>query len=456
MPDRTEIAAFRFGYGLPAAGAAEPQALVAGLAGPDEALARWPAHGTAEVLALLAAFKEARTEAKAAEGMEDGGKPAKKAQRRAVQEGRRLAVASMQAAMARAIGSATPFRERMVAFWADHFTVTPRNRTQMAWPGAFVDEAIRPHLAGRFADLLAAATLHPAMLIYLDQVASLGPNSKRGANRGKGLNENLARELLELHTLGVGAGYSQADVREMAELLTGLTFVPDRGFAFDKARVEPGADLVLGVEYGGEGTEPILRALDDLSVRPETARHIATKLAVHFTADTPDAGLVAALEAEWLRTGGDLAAVAGVLTGHPAAWAPGAGKARQPWDFVVAALRALGVAPEAITALDEDGFLALLHGPMKAMGQDVQNAPGPDGWPEAAEDWITPQAMAARIDWAVDAPGRLLAALPEPRAFALAALGSRADERLLWAVDASESRAEAVGLVLASPAFNRR
>lgn len=457
MPDLAEIAAFRFAYGLPAApGQAEAGALLAGLRGPDLMAQAWPAHGTAEILPHLRDFKAAREARKAAGEDAKAAKAATKAERRAVKATKALGLTAAQAGFARAIDSETPLRERLVAFWADHFTVTPRNRTQNAWPSALVEEAIRPNLTAPFATMLQAVVLHPAMLIYLDQVNSLGPNSRRGEKRGKGLNENLAREILELHTLGVGAAYTQDDVREMAELLTGLTFVPERGYAFDAARVEPGDDQVLGVIYGGEGVAPILRALTDLAVRPETARHLAGKLAVHFVSDAPDPALVAAVEAEWLRTGGDLAAVVAALLSQPAAWAQEAQKARQPFDFMVAALRALGVTGAQVMALPEQDFLALVLDPLAGMGQPWQMAPGPDGWKEEAEAWITPQGMAARIDWALAVPEKLMANLPEARGLVARALGSRAEAGLVWAVGASESQREAVGLVLASPAFNRR
>ena len=443
-----EIAAFRFGYGLPDA-AAGPEALLAQLTGPDSAALRWPSYGVAEVIPVMAALREARAMAAGA----PGDKATRKAQRRAIKAGNALAIRGAQAAVARAVGG-DGFRERMVRFWADHFTVVPRGRTERAWPSALVEDAIRPHVGGSFAAMLQAVVTHPAMLIYLDQAQALGPNSKRGAKRGKGLNENLARELLELHTLG--AGYSQGDVQQLAELLTGLTVVPDRGFAFDAARAEPGAEVVLGEEYGGEGIAPVLAALRDLALRPETARHIAGKLAVHFVADSPEAGLVEAMAAAWTASGGDLAAVAGALLGHPAAWAPGAAKARQPFDFVAAALRALGVTGDQVVAMAEGPFLRLVLDPMAEMGQPWNGAAGPDGWPEAAGDWITPQGMAARITWAMEVPGRLVTPLPEAAEVAARGLGGRLSGRLDWAIKAAESRREAVGLVLAAPEFNRR
>jgi uncharacterized protein (DUF1800 family) len=309
-------------------------------------------------------------------------------------------------------------------------------------------------VTGRFADMLRAVITHPAMLIYLNQDASYGPSSPVGQRLKKGLNENLARELLELHTLGVAAGYSQVDVRELAELLTGLSVTPD-GFAFDQRRVEPGPETVLGTTYPGHGLEPILQALDDLAARPETAAHIAGKLAVHFVSDAPDPALVAALAGVFRDTDGDLRAVATALVAYPVAADLGS-KARQPFDFMVAALRSLGVAPQLVLDMEPKVFNRLIRVPLKAMGQPLHQAPGPNGWPEAAADWITPQGLAARIDWAMQAPQRLQRPLPNPRAFLAVALGSRAGEKLVWAVSAAESARDGVGLVLASPEFNRR
>ena len=432
----SESFAICFGFGLPAG----PD-FSAALTGPDLAAADWPGVALAEGAAVLAAYRAAR---KAKD--EDGIRAARKASDA-------LALRGAKATFARALGSDDPYRERLVAFWADHFTTAPRTRIEAALPGILIDEAIRPHVTGRFADMLRAVITHPAMLIYLNQEASFGPSSPKGRRQNKGLNENLARELLELHTLGVGAAYSQSDVRDMAELLTGLAVSPD-GFTFDPKRAEPGPETVLGVIYKGDGMAPILRALDDLAARPETAAHIAGKLAVHFVADTPDPGLVTALTSTFQDSGGDLRAVALALVAHPVA-SLGA-KARQPFDFMVAGLRALGVTPDTVLALDPRAFRRLILAPLAAMGQPFHQAPGPDGWPEGQAHWITPQGLAARIDWAMQTPERLQRPLPDPRAFLATALGPRAGERLVWAVSAAESARDGVGLVLASPEFNRR
>ncbi len=438
-----ETLAIRFGYGLPA-GAQDAAALLAAFAGPDRASVTWPGILRPEVVAVLTTYK---TEKKA------GNTATAKA---AILEAEGLTFNAAKAIFARAVGSDDPLRERMVAFWTDHFTVVGRNPQGRMLTALLIDEAIRPHVAGRFADMLRAVTMHPAMLIYLNQEVSFGPNSPKGTRQKKGLNENLARELLELHTLGVGAGYNQTDVRELAELLTGMTVDPDRGFTFDPRQAEPGPETVLGVTYDGEGLEPILALLDDLAARPETARHIAGKLATHFVADTPAADLVTALETTFLATNGSLLALAETLVTHPAALAPAGGKARQPFDFLVAAFRALDISPQAIIDADKRAIKQMLLNPLIAMGQTFQTAPGPDGWPEEAESWITPQGLAARIDWAMRAPQKLVKPLPDPREFLRTALGGQAGERLIWAVSAAESARDGVGLVLASPEFNKR
>jgi uncharacterized protein (DUF1800 family) len=364
-----------------------------------------------------------------------------------------IAETSARVALARALDAPDPVRERLVWFWSDHFTTAARSRADAGLPAALVEEAIRPHLAGRFGAMLRAVIRHPAMLRYLDQAESFGPASRVGRRRGRGLNENLARELLELHT--IGTGYSQADVRELAELLTGLT-VGKQGFRFDPRRAEPGPEEVLGRLYAGEGMAPVEALLADLALRPETARHLARKLAVHFVADEPDPGLVGDLAEVWRATGGDLPAVHAALLAHPAAAEGPARKVRLPFEFVAAALRGLGVTGAEVSALPLRALRRGLVAPLAAMGQPWQRPPGPDGWPEAPEDWITAPRLAARIGWAMAMPARMRRELPDPAAFARATLGARAEAGLLTAVSRAESRAEGLGLVLASPAFNRR
>jgi uncharacterized protein (DUF1800 family) len=427
--------AIRFGAGLgPAAWMADPEAgdLLAELAGPDVLADTFPAVRTAAAMDMVARYAPAKRS--------DRDKATATAQKDLKDEINAALVESYRAMAARWMDAEIGFRERLVLFWT-----------------------VRPHVAGRFADMLKAAVTHPMMMLYLTQVGSIGPNSATAQKRKRGgLNENLAREVLELHTLGVGGAYTQDDVRQFAELLTGLTLSDGAVPEFRPANAEPGAETVLGVSYGGDPAKlgDIHAALDALSVHPDTARHIARKLAVHFVSDAPDAGLVRAMADAFAATGGDLTAVCAAMLEHPAAWAGPGAKVRWPVDFVLAGARALGLDGRTLVTMPRRRFRALLTDQLDVMGQPWLQAPGPDGWPEEAEAWVTPQGMAARIDWAMRSPAGLVAAaggaMPDPRGFVQTALGGQADEALVWAAERAETREEGVGLILASPAFNRR
>lgn len=354
----------------------------------------------------------------------------------------------------------TGFRERLASFWADHFTAMGKVGVVRRATSPYVEEAIRPHLSGAFEDLLIAAVTHPLMLIYLDQMQSIGPNSKRGKNSSgkRGLNENLAREVLELHTLGVEGSYSQTDVRELAELFTGMTFQAEVGFKFARDRAEPGAETVLGRAYGGDPAklEPVLQALRDLARHPDTARHIAWKLAVHFVADTPDPDLIAALQTRYLDTDGDLMALYGVLLDHPASWNRVLYNAKPPFDFIASTCRALALREDRFDGMKENQFKSTLLTPMSLMGQTWQLPAGPDGWPEEDDAWITPQGVSARLRWAMTVPQVLRRDLPDPDGFVTTTLADLAPDPVRFAANVAESRSDAIGLVLSSPAFQRR
>ena len=443
------LIAIRFGTGLSATeGTTPPAAMLAALAGPDLAAAEWPGVTSEEVQTTYRTAAELRRKVRRDETL----RPAYQEATRATQA---VQTRGLLVQMARGIGAEHGFRERLVQFWADHFTTEARFRHDVGLTAGMVEHAIRPDVGGRFGDMLAAATLHPAMLLYLDQVQSVGPGSPAGQRRGAGLNENLARELLELHTLGVGATYTQGDVRQAAELLTGLTADPEQGFFFDGRMAEPGAETVLGRSYDGQGVAPVLDLLADLARHPDTARHLARKLVVHFISDTPDPAQVDSMAAAYLAGDGALGPVYAAMFAHPAAFATPAAKARQPYDFIVAALRALDVPPADILGMARGEARKRLILPMQTMGQTWGKPGGPDGWEEDASAWITPQGMAARITWAMAAPENL-GRVPEARSFVQHALGNRASERLIWAVNASENQREGLGLVLASPDFNRR
>jgi uncharacterized protein (DUF1800 family) len=455
------IAAIRFGCGLspnapPPASAA---AMLGALAGPDRAATDWPIPTFSAARPSLGELRAAVQARKAARDSNDAAAIA-----RAVEaydairsDGRKLTDATFLATVARSVGAEDGFRERLTLFWADHFTVTARKAFQAHLVTPYVEEAIRPHLAGNFADMLKAVMTHPMMLIYLNQVDSVGPTSPAARGGRRGLNENLARELLELHTLGVGGPYTQDDVRQLAELLTGLDYGPDDGFFYDRRAAEPGAETVLGVTYSPEASlQTVMAFLDDLARNPATARHIAGKLAGHFVADLPDPDMVDAMSAQYVATGGDLMAVYAAMLDHPAAWVAEARKVKQPFGFVTSALRALGTPPAQIMALRGRDLRQTFRQPLENMGQAWQKAIGPNGWPEEADAWVTPQFMAQRINWALAAPKRLNDDLPDPRDFVTVALGPNPPEAVRFAAGAAEDRAIGVGAVIVSAAFQRR
>ncbi|MBV0891687.1 DUF1800 domain-containing protein [Paracoccus sp. Z118] len=452
-PDFPHLAAIRLGYGLspltPAP--ADPQAVLRSVpeaAAPDG----WTTPMATDAQRQFAASRRQR----------NAGEIDTEEFRRIQSDLNHQRLSVLQRRVARAVDAPAGFGERLVQFWTGHFATVARNAPGHIMSGAMVDEAIRPHLNGHFADLLFAADTHPMMLNYLNQSGSVGPRSvfaRRRPERALGLNENLAREALELHSLGVSAAYSQADVRELAELLTGLTYDQRKGRHYRPDAAEPGAETVLSESYGGPGTsgmDEIRRVFGNLARHPATAAHLSRKLAIHFAADDPPPDLVAALEAVWLETGGDLAQVNGALVSHPVLAANLRAKARQPFDFLVTALRALGLDGAAILALDPKRANQALWHPLTAMGQPFAQPRGPDGWPELAAAWITPQMLAARIGWALSQPARLCDALPDPRELVETALGPAASGALRWAVPKAENAREGVAIILASADLNRR
>lgn len=360
----------------------------------------------------------------------------------------------MRAYFSRAALSEHGFKERLVAFWSDHFTVSGKNQRVLLALGAYTDEAIRANVAGSFADILNAVVTHPGMLLYLDQVTSFGPNSTVGKRGDRGLNENLAREILELHTMGVDGSYTQDDVRQFAELLTGLRVNGD-GFFYDARAAEPGPEQILGKTYGGRGgLKDILDFLDDLAVHPDTAVHIARKLAVHFISETPPEDLVNAITKTFRNTDGDLMAVYKTLLEHPASSAPMGGKVKWPTEYVISTIRAFDLAEEFADLRPREVRNALQN-PMQAMGMNIFRPSGPDGWSEAAADWITPPALAARIEFAIEI-AKNYGQATDPRVLLSEVLGDGASNELQVAVAGAESKWEGVALLLVSPEFNRR
>jgi uncharacterized protein (DUF1800 family) len=387
----------------------------------------------------------------------DGNPEAQEALRLLNRSDRDDALADLRATLIRLATAETGFFERLSRFWSNHFALQAKTGTLRFLRAPYAEDALRPHLQGPFAEMLKAAILHPAMLDYLDQNRSVGPASRAGRRRGRGLNENLARELLELHTLGVAGGYSQEDVTQMARLLTGLTYTLDDGFSFRPNIAEPGIIEIFGTRYGGRPVtlDHILTALDDLALRPETAQHLATKLARHFIADAPDPQLVAHMAASYLNAKGHLPALYRAMLEHPAAWDGPLSKTRAPFEMMAASLRALAVDPATILGLTRNETRRFLGHPLRLMGEPHEEVPSPAGYSDAAPAWITPQALAARIDWAMGL-AQLVPTATDPRDFVEIALADAASDALRRASAGAETRAQGIGLILAAPDFNRR
>jgi len=360
------------------------------------------------------------------------------------------ALARLQKACAAPIG----YVERLTAFWSNHFCVSvAKSEIGRAAAGAFEREAIRPHVLGRFADMLAAVERHPVMLNFLDNAQSVGPDSRAGQNRKAGLNENLAREILELHTMGVGSGYTQADVSQFAHILTGWTIVGREGklgqpgtFAFNANAHEPGAATMLGRVYAQDGVAQGEAALADLAREPATASHIAYKFARHFVADEPDPALVRRLADVFHKTDGDLGELARALVADPAAWSAPPTKMRNPWELTVASYRAF-----ARPSNDPGSALGALN----LLGMPLWQPGGPNGFSDESADWASPEGMKTRLELAIQF-ARQIKNAPRPPELLEQVLGPAASRATREAVARAESEEQAYALLLLSPEFQRR
>ncbi|MDX1974544.1 MAG: DUF1800 domain-containing protein [Rickettsiales bacterium] len=348
------------------------------------------------------------------------------------------------------VRSEQPFIERMVLFWSNHFTVSVQKPIIGGIVNQYEVEAIRPHIGGYFKDMLLAVCRHPAMLFYLDNVQSFGANSRAGTRRGKGLNENLAREILELHTLGVGSGYTQNDVIALAKIITGWTL--DRSvmgvkiaFKFQELAHEPGAKTLLGKNFAESGEQEGIDALTMLAAHPATAKHIATKLARHFIADTPSAGSIAAIERVFLQTDGHIPSVMQSIIAMDDAWNAPLTKLKNPYEFVISALRLTGVEPTPIQAVIG----------LEALNFRAFNAPSPAGFDDVAEAWASPDALMKRIEWGHKLAQRLPAGT-SPMQLAELAMKNALSAGTTQAIERAASGTDGIGLLLASPEFQRR
>ena len=350
----------------------------------------------------------------------------------------------------------SPFHERLALFWANHFTVSAEKPVIFAVVGSFEREAIRPHVGGYFVDMLLASSRHPAMILYLDNNLSVRPGFKPpalpaapNAPRPTGLNENLAREILELHTLGVNAGYTQADVTTFARVLTGWSVggPAKPGFAFLPRRHDDGPKTMLGKTYAEDGVAQGEAVLRDLAAHPATATHIATKLARHFIADAPPAGAIERIARAFRDSGGHLPTVYAALLESPEAWDAPLAKLKSPIEYIVSCLRAI---PGAREATPQQLFVTL-----REMGQRPFFAPSPQGWPDTSAAWAGADGLWKRIEWAGALAARAGSRI-DPLALARESYGGAVGDATQVAISRAESRQQGLALWLASPEFQRR
>jgi uncharacterized protein (DUF1800 family) len=453
------IAAHRFGLGEADLGAVapDPQAWLLGQIGPADAPRGDGLLSTRAALELVAAEKERRQLAK-------NPPPGMTAEQVLAGHYREVTLADARSRFATAAATRRPFAERLQLFWANHFTVSLAKGSARGLVGAFERDAIRPNIAGPFEALLVAATTHPAMLRYLDNNQSAGPNSRivaRAARRAArldesarltGLNENLAREVLELHTLGVQGGYTQADVTAFARVLTGWRVGLQRigvqdsepSQTFDANWHEPGHKTVLGKRYA-EGPDALRQVLHDLAQHPSTARFVATKLARHFVADVPPPALVEQLAVAYQRSDGQLAEVYRTLLRSPHAWDTQAAKLKTPEEFVISTVRVLGSSERARGDVQS----------MQALGQRIHAAPSPAGWSDRADDWLGPDAVWKRVEWAARIADRVGGGI-DARGLAERAFGPWLSEPTRQQIERAADGPQALALLLMAPEFQRR
>jgi uncharacterized protein (DUF1800 family) len=364
--------------------------------------------------------------------------------------------------LAVAIESDTPFAERLVRFWSNHFTIaTSMNKPLLFHAGlAYENESIRQHINGRFEDMLLAVARQPAMLIYLDNHVSLGPNSPAGLQQNRGLNENLAREMMELHTLGVNGGYTQDDVIALASMLTGWSVnIPLQGgnlpssqaapgaFYYQARFHEPGSQRLLGKVYANTGESQAESALRDLARHPSTARFVAQKLARHFISDSPPASAVDTLAKAFDSSHGDLPTLHRALVELDEAWDPAHQKLKTAEDYLVSVVRALPGVPLS------NEVLTTLSSTLSSFNQTPFSATSPAGWSDDSEHWGAPDALIKRLEF-INMVAQAVGPDFDARDIVAAILPP--DNRLQTAIRRAESLTQALTLLLASPQFQWR
>jgi len=396
-------------------------------------------RGSADSVADMPTPEQLRA---AAAGVEEAVRP--------MEERRRRVQRDLALRAAHQLATDDGLAERMVLFWGNLFTVSAVGKPVVGVLAAsFENDAIRPHVFGRFVDLLRAATLHPAMNLYLDGVRNVGPGSPAGRRRPVNINENHARELLELHTVGTAAGYAQDDVVAAAKLLTGWRIDRDRsGVVFDARLHEPGSKTILGRRFPEGGAGELDALLAYLATHPATVARLSARLAAHFVADVPPPALVDAMVRAWHDSDGHVGTVVAAMLDHPLGWAGPLAKMRTNEEWLIAALRL--VSPEGPGA---EGAAATLLRLQRLLGQPPFSATSPKGWGDAEADWLTPSNLVGRVDAAARIARRGRPA--DPRTL-LASSAPWASPSTRDAIEGAPTLAEGVILVLASAEFQRR
>jgi uncharacterized protein (DUF1800 family) len=318
------------------------------------------------------------------------------------------------AKLLQAIESPRQLEEVMTDFWYNHFNVSSTKGISRIWVGNYEQNAIRPRVFGKFRDLLEATARHPAMLYYLDNWQNTIPNSNPKARNRGGLNENYARELMELHTLGVKGGYSQRDVTNMAKILTGWGYLPantKKGepftFFFDEKKHDPAPKTLLGKEIKGSGEQEVEQALDMLASNPATAKFVSYKIAQRFVSDNPPEALVNRMKNRWLQTDGDIKAVMTTMFNSREFWAPAArrNKFKTPLEYVISAVRASGLEVEETK---------VLNGQLSGLGMPLYGCVTPDGYKNTRDAWLNENSTIQRINFAtLLASGRGVSSKPQ-------------------------------------------
>ncbi len=341
---------------------------------------------------------------------------------------------------------------RLLDFFSNHFSVSDSNQSMMVLSPILEREAIAPNLFGKFEDLLIAVEQHPAMLVYLNNDRSVGPSSQRG-KKLRGLNENLAREILELHTLGIGGGYRLQDVRELALAISGWSITNENdvgrvGFKFRNKSHEPGQRNILGTSYAEAGLTQGHAVLRDLARHKKTAQFISYKLAQHLIADEPPKDLVAAMVDTWMKTNGNIKAVITTLVKNSQSWDYEAKKFKTPREFVVSTFRAVNNSQPIDQSLLNIGLRVL-----GLMGQSPFNAGSPAGYSHLNRAWMGSNALMKRIDW-VNLVSRRVRETPQSIVNRI--FDSQLSPLTVKLLAGAESRAQGLALFLLSPEFQRR